>query len=346
EWFCVARKRDEKVAFFVISTHFSPMSSIVLFFALVMLLSTTGCQVGPPTILPNSIPSHEIATDTSQPEPTFTPSSTSKPPPSPTFTISPTIDTPIPSSTPTRIPPPPQIVEAGQVWISPIDRAEMVSVPAGEFTMGSNDVSYPFREGPAHTVYLDAFYIDKYEVTNAKYRECVDAGGCLKIIKTDYFDNPDLANHPVVNVTINWARKYCRWAGKRLPTEAQWEKAARGTDNRTYPWGEGIDCEHAQYLDCGGQTVPVGSKPAGASPYGAQDMAGNVWEWTNDLFVEDYYQTSPERNPTGGKRGNEWVFRGGSWTEEAPYLRSTYRTWYNPNAQYYNLGFRCVRVPR
>jgi formylglycine-generating enzyme required for sulfatase activity len=231
------------------------------------------------------------------------------------------------------------------VWVNPVDGMEMVGVPAGEFTMGSNKGRAD--EGPPHSVYLDAFYIDKFEVTNAQYRMCVNAGICVRPAKPEYYDNLDLEQHPVVNVTRSWVKTYCGWAGKRLPTEAEWEKAARGTDGRTYPWGEGIDCEHAQYKDCGGQTVPVGSKPEGASPYGAQDMAGNVWEWVSDRYEEDYYQTSPESNPKGPETWSAWmdawVIRGGSWSEESAYVRSSYRSWYNPDAQYYNLGFRCVR---
>ena len=321
---------------------------LITLISVAMLLTVHGCQTAPgmrPSDTSTSQFSPAVASQTSEPQPTIAPSATSTPLPSSTATNPPPTEPLLSSATPTRIPPPPPIVEPGQVWVSPLDGAEMVSIPAGEFIMGSDKSDFA-REGPAHIVYLDAFYIDKYEVTNDQYRACVGGRACLKIQKTDYIDDPDLADHPVVNVTIDWARKYCKWAGKRLPTEAEWEKAARGTDERTYPWGEGIDCDHAQYLDCGGQTVPVGSKPAGVSPYGAHDMAGNVWEWTSDLFKEDYYQTSPEHNPKGGERGNEWVFRGGSWTEEAPYLSSTYRTWYNPNAQYYNLGFRCVREPR
>jgi serine/threonine-protein kinase len=234
----------------------------------------------------------------------------------------------------------------GQVWINPIDGMEMVSVPAGEFIMGRND-SYDDEE-PAHSVFLDAFYIDKYEVTNTQYRSCVAAGVCSPPDRDDYFDNPDLEQHPVVNVTRAWAKKYCGWAGKRLPTEAEWEKAARGTDGRTYPWGEEIDCDHAQYKECGGETVEVGIKPEGASPYGAQDMAGNVTEWVSDRYEEDYYQVSPDSNPQGPdpKKGNAWmdawVIRGGSWSEEPDFVRSSYRSWYNPNAKYFNLGFRCV----
>jgi hypothetical protein len=159
--------------------------------------------------------------------PTNTPTSTISPSPTPTFA------------------PPPQINDEGQIWTSPIDGVEMVGVPAGEFVMGSDGGD--IAEGPSHTVHLNAFYIDKLEVTNALYRKCVDADACPRIDRATYFDDPTYNQHPVVNVAWPWARAFCAWSGKRLPTEAEWEKAARGTDGRTYPWGEGIDCEHAQY---------------------------------------------------------------------------------------------------
>lgn len=325
---------------------------LVVLISCVLLLGFSACSEtdAEPTSNPMSpftpTISFEAKEEVSSPIPISTATITPAPtmPPSPTPTIPQPTDTPLSTATRTPVPPPPPIVDAGQVWVSPIDGVEMVGVPAGEFIMGRDDAIYE-RESPAHTVFLDAFYIDKLEVTNDLYRTCLEAGGCLEIERPEYFENPDLADHPVINVDIEMARRYCGWAGKRLPTEAEWEKAARGTDERTFPWGEGIDCDHAQYKECGGQTVPVGSYPLRASPYGALDMAGNVWEWAPDLFVEDYYQDSPERNPTGGDRGNEFVFRGGSWTESGDLLSSSYRTWYNPNAQYYNLGFRCVRQP-
>lgn len=324
--------------------------SMAIFWLMLFGISSCSEVDNEPTSVPTSIPSLTAVIEPVEETPptlvsetsTAAPNLTSLP--SATPTILPQTETPLPTPTKTPVPPPPLIEEAGQVWVSSIDGVEMVGVPAGEFIMGRDDAKYE-RESPAHTVYLDAFYIDKLEVTNDLYRTCLEAGGCLEIERPEYFDNPDLADHPVINVDIEMARRYCGWAGKRLPTEAEWEKAARGTDERTFPWGEGIDCDHAQYKECGGQTVPVGSYPLGASPYGALDMAGNVWEWAPDLFAEDYYQDSPERNPTGGDRGNEFVFRGGSWTESGDLLSSTYRTWYNPNAQYYNLGFRCVREP-
>jgi formylglycine-generating enzyme required for sulfatase activity len=266
-------------------------------------------------------------------------------------TINPT-DEPAPTNTPSPTPtfaPPPPIEEIGQEWTSPKDGMVMVSVPEGEFTMGRDD-GRP-EESPAHPVFLNSFYIDKFEVTNQQYRICVESGSCSPLKKDEAYNDPTLEDHPVINVNLASARKYCAWVGKELPTEAEWEKAARGIDSRLYPWGNNEpDCSLAQFKDCGGQTVPVGSFPEGASPYGALDMAGNVWEWVSDEWQVDYYQNSPYKNPPGPTNPkNEWnlkeirVFRGGSWSEDGATLVSTYRPWYEPNAQYYNLGFRCVK---
>jgi formylglycine-generating enzyme required for sulfatase activity len=217
----------------------------------------------------------------------------------------------------------------------------MVYVTAGEFIMGSDEGGS--NEQPVHAVYLDAFYIDKTEVTNVQYRACVEAGACDPPGKTTYYDNAEYAQHPVVFVSWNDADAYCRWAGKRLPTEAEWEKAARGTDGRTYPWGEGIDCDHAQYSGCGGGTVPVGSKPKGVSPYGALDMAGNVWEWVVDWYDSGYYSRSPGRNPPGPDSGWYRVLRGGSWYDVQGDARCAVRFLYNPWIRFNDVGFRCAR---
>jgi len=258
----------------------------------------------------------------------------------PTPTPLPPTDTPTPVHTPV---PPPAVAEAGQVWLSPIDGAEMVYVSAGEFLMGSEKLMAKRNEGPEHTVYLDAFYIDKYEVTNAQYRKCGEAGACNTPSDTTYYDNADYAQHPVVYVNWYQAEAYCQWASKRLPTEAEWEKAARGTDGRTYPWGEGIDCDHAQYSQCGGRTVPVGSKPKGASPYGALDMAGNVWEWVADWYDSDYYSQSPGRNPLGPDSGESRVMRGGPRGGDPGVVRITDRYRDAPYSQNIGVGFRCAR---
>jgi len=250
---------------------------------------------------------------------------------------------------------------AVQTMVWERDNSVMVYVPAGEFSMGSSDAQVDGTlalcsenvgncerrwfedEQPQHTVYLDAFYIDKAEVTNAQYRLCVEAGACNAPLNTIYYDKADYAQHPVVYVSWNDADAYCRWAGKRLPTEAEWEKAARGTDGRTYPWGEGIDCDHAQYGECGGQTMPVGSKPKGTSPYGALNMAGNVLEWVADWYDSGYYSQSPARNPPGPGSGEFRGLRGGSWDNRPHLVRTAGRFWDKPDARYYDVGFRCAR---
>jgi formylglycine-generating enzyme required for sulfatase activity len=222
---------------------------------------------------------------------------------------------------------------------------EMVRVPAGEFIMGSDNGSAD--EKPVRRVYLDEFFIDKSEVTNEQYNQCVSAGPCSPNNKYDGFTD---LQQPVVGVDWNQASTYCSWAGKRLPTEAEWEKAARGTDGRTYPWGEGIDCSKANYGDCKhGKTKPIGSYPSGASPYSAMDMAGNVWEWCSDWYDENYYGrgvqlNAPTRNPTGPTSGKYRVLRGGSWVSDPSNLRASARNWCNPDYRSGLYGFRCART--
>jgi serine/threonine-protein kinase len=225
--------------------------------------------------------------------------------------------------------------------VSAKDGMEMVYVPAGTFSMGSNDGESD--EKPVHEVYLDGYWIDKYEVTNVQYAKCVAAGVCVKPSDTQYFENSQYANHPVMYVSWHNANEYCEWAGRRLSTEAEWEKAARGTDGRTYPWGENISCEYAQYSSCGGRTVEVGSLPKGASPYGALDMAGNVWEWVADWYDAGYYSKSPAENPGGPASGEYRVLRGGSWLYIEGGVRSADRRGYSPDdASNHFFGFRCA----
>ena len=225
--------------------------------------------------------------------------------------------------------------------VSAKDGMEMVYVPAGTFSMGSN--AGDKDEKPVHKVYLDGYWIDKYEVTNVQYAKCVAAGVCVKPSDTQYFENSQYANHPVMYVSWHNANEYCEWAGRRLSTEAEWEKAARGTDGRTYPWGENISCEYAQYSSCGGRTVEVGSLPKGASPYGALDMAGNVWEWVADWYDAGYYSKSPAENPGGPASGEYRVLRGGSWLYIEGGVRSADRRGYSPDdASNHFFGFRCA----
>jgi serine/threonine-protein kinase len=234
-----------------------------------------------------------------------------------------------------------------------------VYVPLGEFIMGSDEGESD--EQPVHTVYLDAFHIDRTEVTNAQYQKCVEAGACQVPISCEggepTYGDVSKADHAVICVNWNDARAYCAWAGKRLPTEAEWEKVARGTDGRTYPWGNTSDGSRLNFCDRNcqfdwkdsnadddyAQTAPVGSYPQGASPYGALDMAGNVWEWVADWYDSGYYSQSPARNPPGPDSGEYRVLRGGSWLNGAADVRSAARFWFVPAARYLDVGFRCAR---
>lgn len=228
---------------------------------------------------------------------------------------------------------------------APID-AVMVTVPAGDFTMGSNDDD----SKPAHQVYLDAFSIDKYEVTNAQYKQCVDAGKCSPPAKSEsrtrnwYYGAPKYNNYPVIYVSWDDAKRYCEWAGKRLPTEAEWEKAARGTDGRIYPWGNSFDARKLNSSEGRkGDTTAVGSYPDGASPYGMLDMAGNVSEWVADRYDENYYANSPRNNPPGPSSGLGHVQRGGDWLLEKDFARATRRTYDETTRTMFNTGFRCAK---
>ena len=243
----------------------------------------------------------------------------------------------------------------------------MIYVPAGEFLMGSTDADSKAGddEKPQHTVYLDAFWIDRTEVTNRQFAQFLNTLGghtntcgghqCLELKEGEDADSHILQRsgwyeveagfegHPVIEVTWYGAQAYCEWAAARLPTEAEWEKAARGVDARMYPWGnEAPDCSKEQYGDCSGATVPVGSKPAGASPYEALDMAGNVWEWVSDWYDPAHYGSSPPRNPLGPTSGEEKVFRGGSWGYLPQFTRATDRGSNFPTYAGPNVGFRCA----
>ncbi|MCC7186905.1 MAG: SUMF1/EgtB/PvdO family nonheme iron enzyme, partial [Acidobacteria bacterium] len=229
----------------------------------------------------------------------------------------------------------------------------MVLVSSGEFTMG-NDSGEDFSEDaiPSHIVYLDSYYIDKYEVTNALYKLCVVEGICEQPYNSDRYWKSSYSNHPVSFVDWNQANVYCTWRNARLPTEAEWEKAAHGTDGRTYPWGEEFDCEKANMAKpegyheyCVGNTVPVGSYEDGKSPYGVYDMAGNVWEWVSDWYSETYFQNSPFLNPKGPETGTERVKRGGSLEFSDFMGRTFYRAAGGPNSRNYVTGydgFRCA----
>lgn len=228
----------------------------------------------------------------------------------------------------------------------------MVRVPAGEFTMGSN--SRLPDEGPQHTVKLKSFWIDKYEVTNLQYQQFVEATGRRS---PRHFQNRtfprDKIDHPVTFVSWYDAKAYCEWAGKRLPTDAEWEKAARGTDGRTFPWGNEFDVNKAntpvrwQSLKTEGDTAPVGAFPEGISPYGLYDMSGNVWEW-----VEDWYRRYPGNKDPNENYGEQYkTLKGGSWWDcsfyqcgiSAPVFN---RSFFDPQTKNSSFGFRCAKDER
>ena len=246
-------------------------------------------------------------------------------------------------------------------WVRPKDRMPMMLIPAGKAPIGRNDDALDSR--PQHIVALDAFLIDKYPVTNRMFSQFLNEmgnqteGGTkwyddmaknarLKLSGNSWFVMRTYSEHPIVSVSWYGAAAYCRWVGGRLPTEAEWEKAARGMDDRLYPWGnQPPSYEVANYQGYQVSTSPVGTFPKGASSYGLLDMAGNVWEWVSDWYGHDYYARSLLINPHGPDTGVTKVMRGGSWFNIDRHLKVSYRSYCNPATRTANLGFRCVVDP-
>lgn len=332
------RSKPEKRA-----VSYKPNTAIIA--AVIGLVGTLGAALISSPLLANLFsrtPEPTTVASTSTATRTLAPSET------PTKVINPTpteTKTPAPSETSTELPLPTQVTDSKGVT--------MRLVPAGEFTMGSNGGDGDER--PVHSAYLGNFYMDIYEVTNALYRSCVEAGVCTAVQNENsesryhYYSNSKYDDYPVVYVNWNQANIYCAWRGASLPTEAQWEKAARGVDGRTYPWGEGIDCTRANYRgkngSCIGDTTKVGGYESGKSPYGIYDLSGNVWEWVADWYSSTYYQNSSYQNPLGVDSGEYRVLRGGSWmcTDQGAY--ASIRGRYTPDFIYDDIGFRCVRSP-
>ena len=262
--------------------------------------------------------------------------------------------------------PPPDCTQQGQTWLSPNIDMELVCIPAGEFLMGSNrdvDIKAADDELPQRTVYLDAYWIDRTEVSNVQYSLCMSWGGCTpphnfgSYERENYFWDNQYANYPVVYIDWNQAKTYCEWVMERLPTEAEWEKAARGEDGRTYPWGNAspaadllnfadsntsFDWTDKTVNDGYMDTSPRGNYPDGASPYSVLDMAGNVFEWVADWYGVDYYSIAPDQNPSGPESGQARVLRGGSWGDDQSNVRSTVRGWRLPDDPDNFIGFRCA----
>ncbi len=245
-------------------------------------------------------------------------------------------------------------------WHSPVsadhplperDPAPMVDIPAGYFLRGSGAETGRADERPRLNIYLDAFLIDTYEVTNRQYRAFIEATGHKEPLNVygegSVFDMQGVETLPVVHVTWHDAADYCQWVGKRLPTEAEWEKAARGTDGRTYPWGDApLSPGHANFTRDWADTrtlLPGGSLPDGASPYGVHHMSGNAREWVQDWYAEDYYRTAAARNPTGPETGLLKVIRGGSWHSFEPDIRTMARGKGGFALKTHGTGFRCAK---
>jgi formylglycine-generating enzyme required for sulfatase activity/DNA-binding CsgD family transcriptional regulator len=285
---------------------------------------------------------------------------------------------PPPQSSPTEIAPAPSLaavstrasapfpvpMHEAEEMIDPKDGMVLVPVPAGEFQMGSSKAEDPQaleEELPQHTVYLRDYWIDKTEVSNAQYAMCVAVGACTNPAnnasqtRESYYENSQYADYPVIFVSWSQANAYCTWAGRRLPTEAEWEKAARGQDGHIYPWGNTFDGNFANYCDRNcqaawkdgrfddgyGDTSPVGTYRDGASMYGVLDMAGNVHEWVADWFGP--YSLSRQLNPGGPNSGQEKIIRGGSWGDDPAHIRSSIRSRINGDSALNFIGFRCVR---
>jgi formylglycine-generating enzyme required for sulfatase activity len=273
--------------------------------------------------------------------------------------------TEVPTGAPTEAPTEgstPEGPSLGDTWSRPADGMMMVYVPAGEFEMGSTELyDELYDEQPVHTVALDGFWIDQTEVTNGQFAAFLNEQGnqteggvtwldledeeCLiERVGSEYRPKSGYADHPVIEVSWYGAAAYCDWAGGRLPTEAEWEYAARGTDGRKYPWGDSApDCDKANYYGCVSLTTAVGSYPAGASWCDALDMAGNAWEWVADWY--GCYPSGRQVNPSGRPSGEVRVLRGGSWVVVPDNGRCAARGWSLPDASINDFGFRCARGP-
>jgi formylglycine-generating enzyme required for sulfatase activity len=260
-------------------------------------------------------------------------------------TVALTAHAPTPTITSTATPEP----SVGSSKPSPIDGMILAYVPSGLFLMGSGDTfseAEP-QEKPQHKVYLDGFWIDLTEVTQGMYKQCIASGGCTDVVHdletNSNFVNSEYDDHPVIFVSWFQAKTYCEKVGRRLPTEAEWEKAARGSDGRLFPWGNTPPNGNQALFDFAiNGTRPIGRYTTGASPYGILDLVGNVREWVSDFYSATYYAKSPERNPQGPEKGESRVLKGASWKDAVHFTHAATRFSQTPGTSADNIGFRCA----
>ena len=268
-------------------------------------------------------------------------------------------DTAAPSAEPTTAST--EIHQAGETMISRMDGMELVYIPAGEFDMGSE--SGNLNEAPVHTVSLNGYWLDRTEVTNQMFGRFLNAEGNKQEGGTTWLDPidpfvwvfekdgtwqilPGRENYPIVNVSWYGAKAYCAWAGRELPTEAQWEYAAKGADSHRFPWGnDAPECDQARFSGCGNTPAEAGSLLLGSNPWGVFDLAGNVAEWIKDRYAADYYQQSPQEEPPGPINGYYRVIRGGYWGSTYLALQTSHRDWAGADERINSVGFRCVLTP-
>jgi formylglycine-generating enzyme required for sulfatase activity len=266
-------------------------------------------------------------------------------------------------ATPTAQPTPAASVvyQEGATMVSPMDGMTLMYIPADTFEMGST-VGNP-DEAPIHTVTLDAYWMDRTEVTNAMFANFLNANGNRSAGGVPWLDLneplvslsnenegwqvlPGKEDYPIVGVSWYGAKAYCEWAVRDLPTEAQWEYAAKGSDGFRFPWGNSApNCAYSRYWGCGNKPAQVGGLSAGMSPFGVYDLAGNAAEWVNDRYAADYYEQSPLQNPAGPINGYYRVIRGGDWGSDYISLQTTHRDWAGADEQESNIGFRCALNP-
>ncbi len=311
---------------------------IIAITAAILLVLLT-CGVLMPLAVPSIVPAAMVSMT---PASKTVPAATMTLQPLPTHTLAPASTSPVIVSTAPALTATPEL----SVSIPP----GMDLIPAGTFTMGAVSGEFEANETPPHTVYLDDYFIDSVEVTNAQFARFVAGSG----YQTDAeqagdsttwrsFDSPDRQRFPVIFVSWNDATRYCAWLGKRLPTEAEWEKAARGTTKRIYPWGNTFNSKFANTLEAGiGQPVAVGSRSA-QSPYGLWDMSGNVWELVQDWYDGGYYTDSPKSNPSGPASGLFKVIRGGSFKTQPERATTTIRKQTSQDSRGDDVGFRCAK---